>query len=242
MSAAIRAIQAQLKVDNYYKGSIDGLHGRKSQEALREAIDSGKFKLYFNYNLFKIMFKRPKLSQSFVDSVNGLFQVFNEYNNIDATNPNYIAYMLGTAWLETAYTLQPIKELGSYKYLSYLDTGRIAARLGNTPEADGDGQRYAGRGYVQITGTDNYKKFSTILGIDLLTYPDKALEPVTAAKILTIGCIHGVFTTKKLGDYIRLGNRTEFRNARRVVNGTDRASDIAIHAEKFLECVILIRV
>ena len=239
MSAAIRAIQAQLKVDNYYKGSIDGLHGRKSQEALREAIDSGKFKLYFNYNLFKIMFKRPKLSQSFVDSVNGLFQVFNEYNNIDATNPNYIAYMLGTSYLETDTSMAAIKEYGGANYFSKYGRGTLAKQLGNRNVADGI--KYAGRGHVMITGRDNYQKFSTILGIDLISNPDLALNPVVSAKILTIGCIHGVFTTKKLGDYIRLGNRTEFRNARRVVNGTDRASDIAIHAEKFLECVILIK-
>lgn len=242
MKQAIRAIQVQLQLDGYYKGFLDGIHGKATQEAIRSAVEAGAYKIGFNYTLFKKLFNKPRLTQPFVDSVNTLFKTFNEYNSYDATNPLYIGYMMGTAWLETAYTMLPIKEYGSYKYLSKYDTGRLAKILGNTPDADGDGQLYAGRGYVMITGKANYRKFSLMLDLDLLKYPDLALEPSTAAKILVIGSLRGSFTGKKLSDYISHGHRLEFIAARKVINGSDRAKDIALYAEDFIKCLTLDRV
>lgn len=239
---AIKSIQTQLQLDGYYKGILDGIHGNATQEAIRKAIDSGNYKLGFNFEVFKKEFNKPRLTQPFVDSLNTLFKNFNEFNNQDGTNPLYVAYMLGTAWLETAYTMQPIKEYGSYKYLSRYDVGRLARILGNTPQADGDGQLYAGRGYVMITGKANYRKFSLLLDLDLLKYPDLALDRDTSAKILILGSLRGSFTNKKLSDFIRHGHRLEFISARRVINGNDRASDIADYAQKFLNCLILEKV
>ena len=66
------------------------------------------------------------------------------------------------------------KELGSGKQY---DTGKLAARLGNTPQADGDGQKYKGRGYIQITGHDNYKALAKDLNIDCLNHPEMLEQP-----------------------------------------------------------------
>ena len=242
MSKAIRALQVQLQLDNYYKGFLDGLYGNLTQQALRQAIDDNQYKVDFNFSVYKDLFNKRSINQKFVDSINGLFQVFNEYNKEDGTSFLNIAYMLATSYHETAYTMLPIKEYGSYKYLSKYDTGRLAKILGNTPEADGDGVFYAGRGHVMITGLDNYKRFSKLLGIDLVQFPDLALDPVISAKILTIGSLRGLFTTRKLSDYLRVGKRLEFVRARAVINGNDDALEIAIHAEKFLECIIIQRV
>lgn len=239
MKPIIKDIQLKLQANNYYQGYLDGLYGRLTQEAISSAVRSGDYRLYFNFQKFKDTFKKPSLTQSFVDSINSLFDTFNAYDDLGATNPLNIAYLLATAWHETAYTMLPIKEYGSYQYLSKYDTGRLARILGNTPQADGDGQLYAGRGYVMITGKANYSKFSKILGIDLVNNPDLAMNPEIAAKILVIGCLRGSFTGRKLSDYIRNGSRLDFIRARAVVNGVDKSEAIANHAERFLECIQL---
>jgi putative chitinase len=80
--------------------------------------------------------------------------------------------------------LQYVRELGSDQYLSKYDTGSLAAKLGNTPEADGDGQRYRGRGLIQITGHDNYLRCSLALFGDerLLRTPELLEQPQWAAE------------------------------------------------------------
>lgn len=45
-------------------------------------------------------------------------------------------------------------------------------RMGNGPEASGDGFRFRGRGFIQLTGKDNYKAFSTAIGEDCVANPD----------------------------------------------------------------------
>jgi len=62
------------------------------------------------------------------------------------------------------------------------DTGRLAQRLGNTPQADGDGQRYKGRGLIQITGRANYEAYKKNCGFDVVNYPDLLCQPVGAIK------------------------------------------------------------
>lgn len=80
--------------------------------------------------------------------------------------------------------LQYLRELGGDQYLSRYDTGSLAAKLGNTPEADGDGQRYRGRGLIQITGHNNYLRCSLALFGDerLLRTPELLEQPQWAAE------------------------------------------------------------
>lgn len=58
-----------------------------------------------------------------------------------------------------------------------------AKRLGNGNEASGDGWRYRGSGYKQLTGRSNYRDIGAIVQMDLEAHPELAREPVAAAKI-----------------------------------------------------------
>lgn len=163
------------------------------------------------------------LSQPQVDGINILLDASNGLPN------NHRAYVLGTAWHETAKTMQPITEFGKPAYFNKYD-GR--ADLGNTIK--GDGFRFRGRGFVQITGRRNYAKFAKLLGVDLVVNPELALQPDIAAKIIITGMRGGLFTGKKMADF------TEFEAMRRVVNGTDKAAMIGVYAvafERALEAV-----
>ena len=172
-----------------------------------------------------------KLSQQQVESINAILKAGSHWPL------GWMAYALATAWHESR--LEPVFEKGGRKYLSKYDTGRLARILGNTPEADGDGILYAGRGFVQLTGRRNYGHAGAELGLDLLNYPDLALEIPTAAKILVWGMEGGEFTGRKLADYIiGNGNHDAFVRARRIINGTDRAELIADHADRFADALM----
>lgn len=141
------------------------------------------------------------------------------------TDPNQIAYILGTAKHESDHfnTLTEYADGSAYEYRS--DLGN------NNP---GDGVTYKGRGYVQITGRTNYEKYSQITGRDLIGNPDQvAQDPALAAFILVHGMKNGSFTGVGLDDYFTPGN-PDFYNARRIVNGTDRADLIASYAQEYL--------
>ena len=172
-----------------------------------------------------IRLKFGSLSQDAVDNINLIVETCEKYN---LTYPQ-TAYLLATTYHETGGTMKPVKEYGGDKYLSKYDTGRLAKALGNTPQADGDGIKYAGRGHLMITGKANYEFAGEQLGIDLINNPDLALEPKHSAEILVKGSINGWFTSKKLSDYIN-DKKKDYINARRVINGLDKAQLIADYA------------
>lgn len=149
---------------------------------------------------------------------------------------SYVAYALATAFHETGHDFQPRKEFGGYKYLDKYDTGKLAKALGNTSEDDDDGQLYAGRGYVQLTGRRNYAKAGTELGLPLLGNPDLAMKPDVAAKILRRGMEEGWFSGKGFKNFLPPDGPAEliqFIMARKIINGMDRANLIAKHAMEF---------
>lgn len=150
---------------------------------------------------------------------------------------SWAAYALATAVIEVNGTMQPIGEYGGTAYFRRQydiqgDRPAKARELGNlTP---GDGVKYHGRGYVQLTGRANYAKAEAELGLPLLADPDLALRQDVAAKIMRHGMADGWFTGKSLRDYLRdPATADQFKAARRVINGQDRAEEIAAFAMHF---------
>jgi putative chitinase len=154
----------------------------------------------------------------------------------------WAAYCLATPAVETAFTMQPIKERGGSGYFTRMyditgDRPAKARELGNlTP---GDGPRFCGRGYVQLTGRANYAKAGAALGVPLEADPDLALNPDIAAQIMRRGMQEGWFTSKSLSTYLpRRADIHQFTNARRIINGQDRAIEIAGYALEFQSALI----
>lgn len=146
--------------------------------------------------------------------------------------PAQIAYVLATSEHESGCG-KWMKELWGPTPTQRTYEGR--SDLGNIRH--GDGLRFRGRGYVQITGRRNYTVWARRLGIDVVSEPDLvAGDPALAAKILVQGMRDGSFTGKKLGDYIRPGDEPDFFNARSMINGDKRKNGekIAGHARNYL--------
>lgn len=120
-----------------------------------------------------------------------------------------LAYVLATAFWETGRTMQPICEMGSQNYLK------------SKPYYP-----FFGRGLCQLTWAANYKAWGCY------DKPEKALEWPTALDVIFRGMIFGRFTGKKLSDYIGSG-RADYVGARRIINGTDKATTIAGFANSF---------
>lgn len=135
---------------------------------------------------------------------------------------DYLAYCLATTFHETARTMLPIEEYGRGKGKPYGPTG------------------FWGRGDVQLTWEENYRKATLRLrelgyltaGQDMVRTPGLALDPRVSAAVLFIGCSEGWFTGKKLSDYFGPG-KADAINARRIVNGVDKASIIASYHQMF---------
>lgn len=156
------------------------------------------------------------LDQVQVDTINCLLSAASHWT------VSWLAYGFATAWHEAR--LKPISEWGKGQ-------GRPYAKLGKY------GQPQYGRGLVQLTWDRNYEWADKALGLNgaLLKNFDKALEPETATAILVLGMETGAFTGKKLADFLSgaHGTVTQFKEARRIINGMDRADDIAALASRF---------
>lgn len=138
----------------------------------------------------------------------------------------HVAHVLAEVYHETGGGMMPVKET---VYRSSKDRNpsdaTVKARL-ETAWARGqlpwvktpywrDG--WFGRGQIQLTHQDNYRKASALVGVDLVAHPERALELPVSAQIAAEGCRAGMFTGKRLSDYD--GPAFDHYNARAIVNG-----------------------
>lgn len=134
--------------------------------------------------------------------------------------PSQIAYVVATVEWETAKTFKPVREA------FWLGEEWRRKNLHYWP--------YYGRGYVQLTWKDNYQKYGDMLHLGLVNDPDLALDAATSLFVLCHGFKTGAFTNRRITDYIDEGH-SDFVNARRCINGTDHAMDIARLATHYLQ-------
>jgi len=190
-----------------------------------------------------------KLSQRQVDGLNFILDGWEEDHA--KWDDRWLAYALGTTHLETGAEMQPINERGGFNYFesNYGPQGHNPARakkMGNTQP--GDGAKYHGRGFVQLTWKNNYdvmaKHLTKVFGqnIDLVADPELALNPSYAAEIMFHGMNMGSFTGKKLADYFTLNSdgspdRDNWVGARAIINGNDKAPVIANLGKRYYAAI-----
>jgi putative chitinase len=161
----------------------------------------------------------------------------------------HISYAFATICPETDWSFDPIQEYGSFGYFErrYGSHTRKGRELGN--DAPGEGAKYSGKGYVQLTGESNYEKleiklrakypqlvadFETRTGqrFDLTDFVHQAKDRQIAFAIMTVGMFDGIYTGKRLSDFIN-ERECDYTNARRIINGLDRCREIAGYARQF---------
>lgn len=148
-----------------------------------------------------------------VGQIAGLDAILDEAA-VRETPIRHLAYMLATAFHETAATMQPVREA------FWLSEEWRKAHLRYYP--------FYGRGLVQLTWEFNYQRAGGAVGLDLVHNPDYALKLDIAVKIMFSGMEEGWFTGKKLSDY-----PADYVASRRIINGNDRALTIAGYATRF---------
>lgn len=145
--------------------------------------------------------------------IDGFQHILKKVQEADISDHRWTAYMLGTAWHETAKTMEPVTEYGSQAYLKSKKY-----------------YPFVGRGYVQLTWDYNYKRYG------ILDEPERALDPDFAAYIMIDGMTKGIFTGKKLSDYFNASTE-DWVNARRIINGLDRAQEVGKYGKTFYEAI-----
>ncbi len=165
MSVRILAQQQRLKAAGYDPGPLDGEQGPQTFSAL------------LSYTMGRDLGALGKLKgRAFAAN----FPVY------DITTPFRIAGYIGQTGCETE-KYRTFVEKGNGdgpdadKWDDYLERYDFRADLGNSH--GGDGELYRGRGDIMITGHDNYQRYGDRIGVDLVSYPERAAEPEIGVKL-----------------------------------------------------------
>jgi putative chitinase len=213
---------------------------------MKTTIDRAAFFASIKPTLFSNHLAQP--------TVNGINAILDEWlaRWTVQTPITQFAYVLATPWLETDRTMMPIHEYGNTAYFKrmYDINGARPAKareLGNVHP--GDGAKFPGMGLVQSTGRANAlraTKRMRELGlidhtVDFEQTPELLMMPKYAVPILFIGMEEGWFTgvtlDKTIDTVVDGDEFADFVQARRIINGQDRADKIAVAAVHFLQAL-----
>jgi hypothetical protein len=164
----------------------------------------------------------------------GIEAILAEYTRLCLNDPRKLAYILATAFHETAQTMQPIAEYGKGGSRPYARKVKMSGKVYTTPN-----QIYYGRGFVQLTWYENYEAMGKFLKMDLLNHPDLMLTLEPAIQALFQGMIRGMFTGKSLDSYFH-ADKSDALNARRIINGIDKAQQIEGYFKLFYNAITLL--
>lgn len=195
-------------------------------------MDRAKFYRIVREHLF-----RGKITSS---QVKGIEAVLDEWDNKEElVDPRWLAYMLATIYHETAKTMQPIEEFGKGKGRPYGNKVKHSGVKYIIPD-----QIFYGRGLVQLTWYENYELMSRLLYNDfrLVLKPSLLLDAKVSINVLFEGMTKGSssfgdFTGKCLEMYFN-SEKNDPINARKIINGLDKANFIASYYEIFLKAII----
>ena len=193
------------------------------------------------YNAIRYVMPKGRLTVSQVEGFEALLKVGSHLPR------SHMAYVLATAYHETGARMVPVREgfaktdRGARNAVARLYArGRISRNY--AVEHKKTGQSYYGRGYVQLTHYDNYRKTGEALGIDLVNDPDLMLVPVISADAIIWGMEHGSYRGKSLSTTLpsRVDpTAAQWRSARRVINGDMKKNGTLIggYAQKFYKAL-----
>jgi putative chitinase len=183
--------------------------------------------------------------------VEGMEAILNEWDKTDYSDPRWLAYILATAHHETGAKFAPVEENLNYsaKRLTQVWPSRFPTLAAATPYANNpqklankvyggrmgnvgpdDGWRYRGRGFVQVTGKDNYSKYG------LADDPDSASHNEAAAHIIVDGMINGRFTGLTLRAFFDHDSENPI-GARKIINPDKNGGHIAEHYAAYLKAI-----
>lgn len=215
----------------------DGIWGSKSTSALKQSPYQLSCSLEFKKHL-PVSTKLGYTDEAFNTLVANLSTI---------NNPVYLAYILATIYHETAGSFRPLEEIGkgkAYKYGKVYTVNNRKVGYRNSKQTylySEYPHLYYGRGYVQLTWLDNYLKFGKLLNVDLANKPELACTPKIATDITLLGMSKGLFTgyslEKAFKNYGTVHN--DWIQARKIINGTDKADKIAAEAKTFLKYITL---
>ena len=195
--------------------------------------------------------KLPQLNSQSENNLRGLVKGIIDYysqSDYEKCNIPRLAYMLATIRVESYNWRKRIffgilEEDISYEkaevdYGCGLTARRASVARKNGCRIDGDGYKYRGRGFVQITWRINYEKFNGINGIDFGLEPEKIMDFDTLIKVTVDGMEKGLFVKgETLSKHIN-AEKKDYKSARRIINGQDKDWIIAEYAQGIEECLM----
>ena len=189
------------------------------------------------------------LTQPQVDGIKGLLKAFDLVGDKDQDT---LAYGLATAFHETGARMVPVREgfaktdAGARAAVAKLakKRGPKSAVARYAQPVGPYGHVYYGRGHVQLTWMNGYRDSSADAGTDLVANPDAMLDPVISARVLFRGLMDGRWNGqgKGVGAYEGADDHlsdAEAAEARRTINGKDKALEIARYHRRFYDALDL---